>query len=105
MLLACWAWALALAAMPELHAWAHSLPAHAAEHECDHGPAPEGDSDDHACLATMLATGVVNAAHVAPLLDIGPMNFAVVRWLDGSRDVPALFLLASPLEHGPPARA
>jgi hypothetical protein len=93
LLFACWAWALALAAMPELHKWAHGLATGHEEH---------GEREDHECVATLIATGACDAPTVTSLPIGEPVNFAVESWPVRDSEVPPVFLVASPLEHGPP---
>lgn len=98
LLLACWAWTLVLAGMPELHDWAHGV----AHSECDeHGHSDPGD-DEHDCAATLIATGALTVAHAAPLLTTEPMIFAEVVWPWRSGDVASLVWVGEPLERGPP---
>jgi len=87
-LLASLLWALALAASPELHEWAHGEDA--------------GD-DDHECAATLIATGSCESPDVAPVLITAPIAQEMMALLPDDRDVPVIFLVSGTLEHGPPA--
>jgi hypothetical protein len=85
--IASWLWALALAASPSLHDWAHG-----------HG----GDRGEHVCVATLLASGICDAPTITPLL-VGTAEFVEVGAVPvRSDEVASLFLIGSPLEHGPP---
>jgi hypothetical protein len=89
--LASWLWALALAASPSLHDWAHG-------HDEDH----DEDHEEHVCMATLLASGICDAPAIAPLL-AGTAEFVEIGVMPARGDeVVALFLIGSPLEHGPP---
>ena len=105
LLLACWAWALALAGLPELHAWAHGAPCAAVAAECGHDSHHDDEGDapsDPGCAATLLATGAVTISHAAPVLTAVPMIFAEVVWGARHREVGSLVLVGEPLERGPP---
>jgi hypothetical protein len=102
LLLASWAWALVLAGMPELHAWAHDLNhADCAEHEHSDGDKEE----DHACAATLIATGAFTFSLAAPTHTGEQIIFAVIEWPWRSNDVVLLVLVGEPLERGPPVFA
>ena len=83
LLFACWSWAFVLAALPELHEAAHG-------HE------------EHECAATLIATGSCDTPDAAPVVLCAPAIVTIAALSLWSGDVPALFLVRSPLEHGPP---
>jgi hypothetical protein len=87
LLLACWLWALALAASPALHDWAH------------------GEKDGHGghdCVATLLASGGCDAPDAAPLVATTPLHVDLGTLALRGCDAGSLFLIGGPLERGPP---
>lgn len=80
-------WAVALAASPELHAWAHG-------EDAEHG--------DHECAATLIATGSCESPDTAPVLVAARITREMAALPPGDRNVPVLFLVSGTLEHGPP---
>jgi hypothetical protein len=87
LLLACWLWAIALAASPALHDWAHG-------EEEGHG--------EHHCAAALLASGGCDAPDVAPLIAAAPVHVELGTVAIAGPDLASLFLIGSPLERGPP---
>lgn len=88
LLFACWAWALALAATPELHEWAHGGPAHHEEHEC---------------AATLIAAGACDAPIVTPFAIPVPIEFQIETLPLRARIVASVFRGTRPPERGPPS--
>ena len=88
LLCCCWLWALALAASPALHEWAHG---------------GEAGHEDHDCVVKLLVLGGCDAPDAAPALVVAPVEFSVVSWSLAGRDVPGAIFLSGTLEHGPPA--
>lgn len=86
-MLACFLWALALAASPQLHEWLHG-------DACHH--------DDHECAATLIATGGCDAPNVVPVVVVAPLIMAAALLPQTDFEVPNLFLIGRSLEHGPP---
>ena len=87
LLLVCWLWALALAASPTLHAWAHG---------------EDAGHEDHECVAKLIATGGCDAPAIAPALVVAPVAFVLVALPLRDTDAPVVLLIGGPSERGPP---
>jgi hypothetical protein len=80
-------WAVALAASPGLHEWAHG---------------EDTGHDEHECAATLIATGGCEPPGAAPVPLVAPAAFELAALLPGDFKVPVIFLVSGTLEHGPP---
>lgn len=96
LLLLSWVWALALAAQPEWLAWAHGV-SHA---NCEHHEGHDADESDHACAATLIATGAFSVTHAPPIRVAGPMVLAGLVWPWRSSDAVTSVRVGESLEPG-----